>query len=58
MARKICGWSDEVHAFRPGLEADSACQTERTIAAPGPGEAQIAVKATGLCGSDLHYYVQ
>ncbi|KAI1610095.1 L-iditol 2-dehydrogenase [Exophiala viscosa] len=24
--------------------------------APGPGEVQIAVKATGLCGSDLHYY--
>lgn len=33
-------------------------QTERTIAAPGPGEAQVAVKATGLCGSDLHYYIQ
>ncbi|KAK4938319.1 hypothetical protein LTR10_021203 [Elasticomyces elasticus] len=24
--------------------------------APGPSEVQIAVKATGLCGSDLHYY--
>ncbi|KIV81553.1 hypothetical protein PV11_03729 [Exophiala sideris] len=24
--------------------------------APRPGEVQIAVKATGLCGSDLHYY--
>ncbi|KAG8923876.1 hypothetical protein FRC02_010841 [Tulasnella sp. 418] len=29
---------------------------DRMINPPGPGEAQIAVKATGLCGSDLHYY--
>ena len=33
-------------------------QTERTIQAPQAGQAQIAVKATGLCGSDLHYYIQ
>ncbi|KAI5475916.1 GroES-like protein [Pseudohyphozyma bogoriensis] len=31
--------------------------TKRPISAPGPGQAQIAVKATGLCGSDLHYYI-
>jgi len=31
--------------------------TERTIQAPQAGQAQIAVKATGLCGSDLHYYI-
>ncbi|KAG8957538.1 hypothetical protein FRC03_010044, partial [Tulasnella sp. 419] len=29
---------------------------DRIINPPGPGEAQIAVKATGLCGSDPHYY--
>jgi L-iditol 2-dehydrogenase len=39
-------------------DRDRLVQTERTIAAPGPGEAQVAVKATGLCGSDLHYYIQ
>lgn len=24
---------------------------------PGPGEVKIAVKAVGICGSDLHYYL-
>ncbi|KAF2432052.1 GroES-like protein [Tothia fuscella] len=28
----------------------------RTIRAPNPGELQIAIQSTGLCGSDLHYY--
>jgi L-iditol 2-dehydrogenase len=28
----------------------------RPIRAPPPGHAQIRVMATGLCGSDLHYY--
>jgi len=31
-------------------------QEERVIEAPGPTELQIAIQATGLCGSDLHYY--
>ncbi len=26
------------------------------IANPGPGEIQVAVKAVGICGSDLHYF--
>ncbi|SFE71657.1 L-idonate 5-dehydrogenase [Roseivivax sediminis] len=26
-------------------------------AAPGPGEAQIAISHGGICGSDLHYYL-
>ncbi|CAE6523873.1 unnamed protein product [Rhizoctonia solani] len=30
---------------------------QRTIKAPKEGEAQVQVVATGLCGSDLHYYV-
>ncbi|WEW54758.1 sorbitol dehydrogenase [Emydomyces testavorans] len=30
----------------------------RKISAPAPEEAQIAICATGLCGSDLHYYYQ
>ncbi|RMJ24327.1 Dehydrogenase [Aspergillus sp. HF37] len=25
---------------------------------PGPHEVQVAIKSTGLCGSDLHYYAQ
>ncbi|KAL2758381.1 hypothetical protein ACRALDRAFT_1029784 [Sodiomyces alcalophilus JCM 7366] len=29
---------------------------ERALAAPSAGEVQVAVRATGLCGSDLHYY--
>ncbi|CAD6564936.1 MAG: hypothetical protein ASARMPREDX12_004511 [Alectoria sarmentosa] len=29
---------------------------ERTLESPGPAELQIAIRATGLCGSDLHYY--
>ena len=29
---------------------------ERPVPEPGPGEVQIEVKATGICGSDLHIY--
>ncbi|KAK8258509.1 sorbitol dehydrogenase-like protein [Phyllosticta capitalensis] len=29
---------------------------DRSLPAPGPTELQVAVRATGLCGSDLHYY--
>ncbi|KAI1276345.1 alcohol dehydrogenase GroES-like domain-containing protein [Xylaria sp. FL0933] len=29
---------------------------KRTLPAPSASEVQIAVSATGLCGSDLHYY--
>jgi len=29
---------------------------DKDVAAPGPGEVQIAVAAGGICGSDLHYY--
>ncbi|KAG4029896.1 hypothetical protein MFRU_014g01890 [Monilinia fructicola] len=28
----------------------------RTLGVPEPTEVQVAVQATGLCGSDLHYY--
>lgn len=35
----------------PGLP-----QEDRPYTLPGPGEVQIRVRATGLCGSDLHYY--
>ncbi|CAK7201488.1 hypothetical protein SEUCBS139899_004193 [Sporothrix eucalyptigena] len=28
----------------------------RELEAPAAGEVQVAVRATGLCGSDLHYY--
>ena len=30
--------------------------TDQTIEDPGPGEVQVRVDATGLCGSDLHSY--
>ncbi|KAI0718707.1 GroES-like protein [Cerioporus squamosus] len=30
---------------------------DRTLWPPHQGQAQVAVMATGLCGSDLHYYV-
>ncbi|KAI0760562.1 GroES-like protein [Fomes fomentarius] len=30
---------------------------ERTLWPPQQGQAQVAVVSTGLCGSDLHYYV-
>lgn len=33
-----------------------AAQEDRPYTLPGPGEVQIRVRATGLCGSDLHYY--
>ena len=29
---------------------------QRTLKPPGPTDLQIAIRATGLCGSDLHYY--
>ncbi|MBI3697143.1 MAG: alcohol dehydrogenase catalytic domain-containing protein, partial [Acidobacteria bacterium] len=25
---------------------------------PGPGEVQVRVSAVGICGSDLHYYLE
>lgn len=28
----------------------------RTLPPPGPNDLQIQIRATGLCGSDLHYY--
>jgi L-iditol 2-dehydrogenase len=31
-------------------------QETRCISAPGPNELQIAIKATGVCGSDVSYY--
>lgn len=38
-----------------GLKLTSS-QESRPQSPPRAGEVQIAVKATGLCGSDLHYY--
>ncbi len=29
---------------------------DREAAAPGPGEVAVAIRAGGICGSDLHYY--
>src|SRR5215469_9926624 len=31
---------------------------DRAPAEPGPGEIQVRVNATGLCGSDLHSYAE
>ncbi|KAJ3977105.1 GroES-like protein [Lentinula raphanica] len=30
---------------------------QRSLWAPEPGQCQVEIKATGLCGSDLHYYL-
>src|SRR5215467_2550108 len=27
-----------------------------SVSDPGPGEIQVAVRAVGICGSDLHYF--
>ncbi|MER7198811.1 alcohol dehydrogenase catalytic domain-containing protein, partial [Streptomyces sp. NPDC000188] len=29
---------------------------DRPVPEPGPGQVLVAVRAVGLCGSDLHYY--
>ncbi|MBR0680594.1 L-idonate 5-dehydrogenase [Roseomonas eburnea] len=29
---------------------------DRAVADPGPGQVRVAVRAGGICGSDLHYY--
>ncbi|KAJ5247383.1 hypothetical protein N7468_002366 [Penicillium chermesinum] len=29
---------------------------KRSVPAPSDGEVQVAIQATGICGSDLHYY--
>jgi L-idonate 5-dehydrogenase len=31
---------------------------EVDVAAPGPGEVQVRIRAGGICGSDLHYFHQ
>lgn len=31
-------------------------QETRSLTPPAPSELQVSVRATGLCGSDLHYY--
>lgn len=46
-----------LHRRRLRRSPPSPLQTKRPISAPAPGEAQVAIKATGLCGSDLHYYI-
>lgn len=30
--------------------------SQKTPAAPGPGQVQLAVGSAGICGSDLHFY--
>lgn len=30
----------------------------RPLGAPGPGEVMVAVQAGGICGSDLHYWLE
>jgi L-iditol 2-dehydrogenase len=40
----------------PCLTLLSCDQEDRPCPTPSLGEVQIQVKATGLCGSDLHYY--
>lgn len=37
-------------------QGDIRIETQ-TVASPGPGEALVAIAAGGICGSDLHYYL-
>ncbi len=30
----------------------------RSVGTPGPGEVLVAVEAGGICGSDLHYWLE
>jgi L-iditol 2-dehydrogenase len=39
------------------IQTDTRFQETRSSPAPRTGEVQIAIKATGICGSDLHYYI-
>ena len=39
-----------------GSQPHDWVQEEREIPHPAQGEALVAIQATGLCGSDLHYY--
>lgn len=45
----------ETRLCRLYAEGDIRVETE-AVAAPGPGQALVAVAAGGICGSDLHYY--
>jgi L-idonate 5-dehydrogenase len=29
---------------------------DRPVADPGPGQVRVAIRAGGICGSDLHYW--
>jgi L-iditol 2-dehydrogenase len=45
-----------VHVEHSRHEAKTSKQETRTISDPAANELQIAIKATGLCGSDCSYY--
>ena len=45
----------ETRICRLHARGDIRIETQ-PVAAPGPGEALVAVAAGGICGSDLHYY--
>jgi len=47
----VCSISD----IRNELLTDSS-KERRNLDPPQPSEVQVAVQATGLCGSDLHYF--
>jgi L-iditol 2-dehydrogenase len=36
----------------------SVAVEERPVPEPGPGQARVRVTSVGVCGSDVHYYVQ
>lgn len=40
----------------PRISSVDIKKETRTLGVPEPTEVQVAVQATGLCGSDLHYY--
>ena len=49
---KIVSWGYFVWIFT----ADWDVQEHRQLGAPDAKDVQVAVQATGLCGSDLHYF--
>ena len=53
---KTCDWYDPLIVISSSTEKLYAFQDIVTLDDPGPKELQLQIRATTLCGSDLHYY--
>lgn len=56
MGLKTCDWYDPLIVISSSTEKLYALQDIVALDDPGPAELQLLIKATTLCGSDLHYY--